>query len=202
MEDREALLQLGEGLPVVPQVGIDHTHFEMGHPLEVHIREGGRDGVRALAIGEGWSIMLHLPEGIGETAVDASQAAGIPQPFGKRFRLTQVGQGLLPRGDGCQRHHHVAAQIDGLLQQRARWREVRQGLQGLLPGAHGFPVGRRCRALWLPPAGSRSRPCPTPHLAGHGGQAFDLLAPPLGRECFEGRDNRAWSPRRCSWRRL
>jgi len=69
--------------------------MESDSKREVDLPEGGDNSVGALAVGQRRFVVLHLPEGIGDTAVDDSQAVLIRQTFGDRFRVAQVRE-LLP----------------------------------------------------------------------------------------------------------
>jgi hypothetical protein len=70
LENRQGLLQVLHGLTVGTQVIGEIPHLECGPKLELDIPEGGRYGVGALAVGQCRFVVLHIPECIGEMAID------------------------------------------------------------------------------------------------------------------------------------
>ena len=125
-----------------------------GLQLERDIPEGGRHGVGALAVGQRRFVVLHEPEGIGESGNHA-QAAVIRQPFGQRFRCTQVRELLLILGRALQRQIEVAVQIDSLLQRGTVCAGGGPGPPAPVPSTPRLPGRRTRRTLWPPPADSR-----------------------------------------------
>jgi hypothetical protein len=74
---------------------VDKSHGEMALKLEPDIPQGDPNGVDTLAVGQSGFVVLHIPERIGETAIDSSQTALIGELFGNRFRCTQVREDRL-----------------------------------------------------------------------------------------------------------
>ena len=133
-----------------------------------------------------------------------------PVPAGPGRRAPGPGPRPRPTGRGTA---HTLPVASARLPTRGgdRWpapgcRRPRAGARG--PGGPARrrppPRGtRRGRRPWHRPAGSRSRPCPTPRPAGHGGPGVRPARPPGPRASASRASTiRACSPRRRSWRRL
>jgi hypothetical protein len=97
-------------------------------------RDGEREGL--LARSNGADRVARHPESPGLPGLHASQPGPVVKRPGLGLRLVQHGAQPLILGQGVQRASQRKAEIEGQYPGVARLLQVREGLEGLLEGAH------------------------------------------------------------------
>jgi hypothetical protein len=189
-------LQRGQGSPVGVH-GLPIGPLEVVHQTQLEVRLDGREVIPAggsqsegtLAGRNGLVILANADEVLCQTDGDPSQPARIVQGFCQRFGDAHVVQDALklPEAKACT--VQGKPQIDGLLTQRALFRQMLKGRQSLFVTAHG--CARRRALHGLCPSLPAVHQGLVPQLSTDGmvGEAFDLIHQAVTSERFQGLDD-------------